>query len=196
MTNMTQKVLYSTKPAPVLHWQDTDQFNYGAAPSDTATLDVTPAEWAKQDGNWYVVNGGLTQANPYAPTAAQLLNRAQIIQKALVNASCVAAMTGGFISSALGTANTYPSTLTDQQNLAASVVASLLPNLPSTWTTKFWVMDSAGVWTLTPHTAAQIQQVGVDGKAWITTQQETLAGLIAQIDAAQTVAAVQSVLWP
>ena len=81
---MTQQVLYDTITARVLQWQDTDQFNYGAAPSGTETLEVTAEEWANQAGTWYVVNGALTQTNPYAPTAAQLLAQAQAAQKALV----------------------------------------------------------------------------------------------------------------
>ncbi len=137
------------------------------------------------------------------PTVAQLeaawpaaqLQAVQTIQKAIVTKSCVSAMTGGFLSSALGSARTYPSTLTDQHNLSGSVIASLLPNLPSGWTTSFWCMDSTGAWAFTPHTAAQIQQVGMDGKAWITAQQEKLASLNAQIEVATTVSAVQSVIW-
>ena len=84
---MTQQVLYDTATARVLQWQDTDQFNYGAAPSGTETLEVTATEWANQDGVWYVVNGTLTQTNPYAPTAAQLLAQAQTAQKALITQS-------------------------------------------------------------------------------------------------------------
>lgn len=137
------------------------------------------------------------------PTLAQLeaawpaaqLQAAQITQRALINASAVAAMTGGFQSSALGTAYTYPSTLTDQHNLNGSVVASLLPNLPSTWTTPFWCMNSSGTWAMVQHTAAQIQQVGLDEKAWIVSCQEKLAGLNAQIAAAQTVSGVQAITF-
>ena len=84
---MTQQVLYDTITARVLQWQDTDQFNYGAAPSGTETMEVTAAEWANQAGTWYVVNGTLTQTNPYAPTAAQLLAQAQTAQKALITQS-------------------------------------------------------------------------------------------------------------
>lgn len=137
------------------------------------------------------------------PTLAQLeaawpaaqLQAAKTTQRAIVNASCVAAMTGGFQSSALGSAYTYPSTMTDQHNLSGSVLASLLPNLSSTWTTSFWVMDSTSAWSFAPHTAAQIQQAGLDGKAWITTCQQKKTSLDAQIDAATTVSAVQSVVW-
>jgi hypothetical protein len=81
---MTKQVLYDTATSIVLQWQDTDQYGYGAAPSTTSTLAVTATEWANQAGTWYVVNGTLTQTNPYAPTAAQLLAQAQTTQKALV----------------------------------------------------------------------------------------------------------------
>ena len=81
---MTQQVLYSTITAQVLQWQDTEKFNYGAAPSGTDTLAVTAEEWANQSGAWYVANGSLTQTNPYAPTAAELLAQAQTAQKALI----------------------------------------------------------------------------------------------------------------
>ena len=81
---MTQQVLYSTITAQVLQWQDTSKFNYAEPPAGTDTLTVTAAEWANQAGAWYVVNGALTQTNPYAPTAAQLLAQAQSTQIALV----------------------------------------------------------------------------------------------------------------
>ena len=81
---MTQQVLYSTATAQVLQWQDTEKFNYAAPPSGTDTLAVAAEEWANQSGDWYVVNGALTQTNPYAPTAAQILAQAQAEQKGVV----------------------------------------------------------------------------------------------------------------
>ena len=81
---MTQQVLYSTITAQVLQWQDTSKFNYAAPPVGMATMAVTAAEWANQAGTWYVVSGSLTQTNPYAPTAAQVLAQAQSTQIALV----------------------------------------------------------------------------------------------------------------
>ncbi len=151
---------------------------------------------------WSITKWNAAKLGPQ-PTLAQLeaawpaaqLQAAQATQRALINASCVSAMTGGFLSSALGAAHTYPSTLTDQHNLSGSVVASLLPNLPSGWTTPYWCQDSAGTWAMVQHTAAQIQQVGMDGKAWITAQQEKLASLNAQIEVATTVSEVTAIIW-
>ena len=81
---MTQQVLYDTATAQVLQWQDTDKFNYADPPVGMATMAVTTTEWANQAGTWYVVSGSLTQTNPYAPTAAQVLAQAQSTQIALV----------------------------------------------------------------------------------------------------------------
>lgn len=77
--------------------------------------------------------------------------------------ACADAIFAGFASSALGASFTYPSKFTDQQNLTACVMRSFYPSLPVDWSTKFWCADGDGAWAWRPHTAAQIQQVGVDG---------------------------------
>ncbi len=144
-----------------------------------------------------------TQAQAQNPTLWQLvggvlvqsLAAAQAAQIEVLKTACAKAITGGYVSSALGSAHTYPSTPTDQLNMAASVIASQLPGIASTWTTVFWCQDSTGAWAMLPHTAAQIQQAGSDGKAWVTTQQLKLASLSAQVMAATTVAAVEAVVW-
>lgn len=171
----------------------------GNPPAPTTTTEPLPLPancipcTQTQAETWQTLEviGGVIQGIP----AATVLQAAQTQQRALINASCVAAMTDGFQSSALGTAYTYPSTMTDQHNLDGSVVASLLPNLPSTWTTPLWCQNSSGVWAMVEHTAAQTQQVGLEGKAWIVTCQQQKASLDAQINAATTVSAVQSVIW-
>lgn len=125
----------------------------------------------------------------------QDLASAQQAQLAIVGAACAAAITGGFQSSALGKAYTYPSTQNDQANLNANVVSSLLPGLPANWTTLQICGDANGKWGYMPHTAAQIQQVGNNGKAAILGFLTKNAGLQAQIAAATTVAAVQAINW-
>lgn len=130
-----------------------------------------------------------------APTAAQLLAQAQAAQIGIITQACAAAITSGFSSSALGSAHTYPSGLTDQANLAANVVSSLLPGLPSTWTTPQICCDANGVWAYVAHTAAQIHQVGSDGKAAILGYLTKKASLQAEIEAATTVSAVQAITW-
>lgn len=70
---MTQQVLYATATGEIIQWQDTTAFNYAAPPAGTATLAVTPAQWAEQTGAYYVSNGALVAGTiaPPAPTLAQ-----------------------------------------------------------------------------------------------------------------------------
>ena len=144
------------------------------------------------EGTPAVVSGVWTQTWVVADKA---LTDAQAGRSSTLRAACAAAITGGYTSSALGAAHTYPSGPTDQANMAARVRASLLPNLPAGWVTPFWCADSSGAWSFAPHSAAQIQQADVDGNVWIIDCQSRLQTLLAQVSAATTVAAVQAVNW-
>lgn len=106
---------------------------------------------------------------------------------------CRQAIYVGFTSSALGTPHSYPAKQQDQDNLVASVTESLIPGAPVDWVTPFWCA-SGDVWSYQPHTAAQIQQVGRDGKAAI------LAALMKNEQLTQDVAAataetLDSITW-
>ena len=83
-------------------------------------------------------------------------------------------------------AHSYPSHSTSQINLLGSVSASLLPTLPADWTTDLMAGDATGAWALRPHTAAEVQQVGVDGQTMVLAAQTKLGGLSAQVEAATT----------
>lgn len=111
--------------------------------------------------------------------------------------ACQAHIYAGFISSARGTPHTYPAKDKDQVNLSGSVVESLYSNLPAGWTTPFWCADAAGVWDFRPHTAAQIQQVGADGKAAITQALIKNATLAAQVTDPSTdiIEKIQAIAW-
>ncbi|CAJ0704794.1 hypothetical protein LMG19089_03683 [Ralstonia edaphis] len=123
------------------------------------------------------------------------LEQAKAEQTDVVSSACQTTILAGFSSSALGSAHTYPAQLVDQQNLSASVLASVMPGLSSGWTTPFWCADSNGNWSYADHTAAQIQRVGQDGKAAILAAIEKKVGLVAQINAATSVSAVQAITW-
>jgi hypothetical protein len=75
------------------------------------------------------------------------------------------------------------------------VTASLIPGLAPDWTTPFWAMDSAGTWAYREHTAAQIQQVGQDGKAQIAAALLLNSELEAQVNAAMDAATVNAIHW-
>jgi hypothetical protein len=109
---------------------------------------------------------------------------------------CSTQIMAGFVSSALGVLHIYPAKQQDQTNLAGSVIDSLIPGLPDDWATPFWCADEAGVWEFRPHTAAQIQRVGQDGKAAILTAMATNEALAARIAAAPDAAALDSIGWP
>ena len=130
-----------------------------------------------------------------APTAAQLLAQAQATQSAALTAACGAAIVAGFQSSALGSAHTYPSQPNDQTNLIGAVTASQSPGLPATWACNFWCADSTGAWAFRSHTATQIQQVLADAVVAREAFSAKLAGLVAQVNDATTVAEVQAVAW-
>lgn len=109
--------------------------------------------------------------------------------------ACQLAIVSGFVSYALGKPYHYPSKVTDQQNLAASVLASYDPDNEPDWTTPFWCSDAAGEWAFRPHTAAQIRKVGRDAKTAIIAYQFKNEGLQADISAATTVEEIAAILW-
>lgn len=131
----------------------------------------------------------------FAPPVGPTLEQVQTAQIAVLTAACDAEIAAGYTSTALGTAHTYPTKTTDQLNMSASVVASLLPGIATDWTTPFWCADGTGAWAMRAHTAAQIQQAGSDGKALIQAAQVKLAALSVQVMAAADAAAVQAVAW-
>jgi hypothetical protein len=170
-------IQYPNFPADVISIS-LDDYNAAMGRPIGATIDV-------QDGSLVIVQ----------PTSAQLLAQAQQAQASIINASCSSAITSGFQSSALGETYSYPSGLTDQANLSASVLSSMYPNLPSDWTVLHLCADSEGVWAYRPHSAAQIQKVSSDGKAVIMACLTRNASLQAQINVAPDVASVQKVVW-
>ena len=113
----------------------------------------------------------------------------------VISQICSSTILGGFTSSALGTPHTYPSALTDQANLVTHVMSSLLPNLPPTWTTPYICGDSNEGWAYRDHTAAQIQQVGADWKAFLSSCLLKKKALEEKVKAAKTIEKVQTIAW-
>ena len=173
-----------------------DDIQYPNPPADliAVTADDYSAAMSRPAGATLDVQGGKLAIVP-APTlmAAQILAQAQQSQLATISSACAAAIIGGFKSSALGKPYTYPSNETDQLNLSGSVMSSLFPNLPANWTTLQVCCDANGNWAYLPHTVAQIQQVGIDFKAFKLNCLTRNATLQAQVAAATTVAAVQAI---
>ena len=130
-----------------------------------------------QNPSLYSVSGGVVVENVAQAQAAQI---------ALLRAACHSAITGGFTSSALGSAYNYPSDPTSQSNLD-TVAGS--PSGGSLW------CESGGVWAMKPHTQSQAQAVLASFVAWLNACQTQLATLTGEVNAATTVSAVQAIAW-
>lgn len=125
------------------------------------------------------------------PTLGQCRNR----KTAALRAACQQEIRGGYSSAALGSPHTYPATEVDQRNLAAAVVASLLPDLPADWTTPFWCADAAGTWAMRNHSATQIQRAAADGRSAVVAAQRKLTALLEQVSAATAHADLDGIGW-
>lgn len=190
---MGQKFAAYDAQGNIIAYYDSEDSPVPAGVANTVVISDEQWQTCISTPGYKVVSGAL--APPPVPTAAQLLAQARAAQIASVTSACQTAILAGFASLALGAAHTYPAQITDQQNLSASVLASLLPALPTGWTTPFWCADASGNWSYASHTADQIQQVGRDGKAAIIAAIQKKAAIVAQINAATTIATVQAITW-
>lgn len=85
-----------------------------------------------------------------------------------------------------------PADTVSQVNLAAQVLAAqITPAIEFL----FMCRDASGTWARRAHTAARIAQVGLAGRAHVVAQLDHLDTLRAQIAAATTISAVDSVVW-
>lgn len=143
--------------------------------------------------------GCVYDGTAWAPPAdTRPLEEIRATKVAELSAACSGAIVGGFVSSALGAPHTYPSRATDQTNLMGSVVASMLPGVGAEgadWSTPFWCAAASGEWAFRPHSAAEIQAVGADGKSSIVACQARLADLVALVGLADNASEVSAILW-
>ncbi len=104
--------------------------------TDSTETTVSTLFSCAQDKTGYPYQGTIEDSDPrYLAfvNPASTLTGAQEVQTATVSAACEAAITAGISSAALGTAHTYPSALTDQQNLDASVTDALCAKADPVW---------------------------------------------------------------
>lgn len=158
----------------------TDPVDFGAiaAPDDAVGIG-----WRLVDGAWL------------PPADTRPLEEIRAAKVAELSAACSGAIVAGFASAALGAPHTYPSRATDQTNLMGSVVASMLPGAGPDWSTPFWCADASGEWAFRPHSAAEIQDVGADGKAHVVACQTRLADLVALVGLAESAEDLGSIGW-
>ena len=157
--------------------------------------DIPPPAYDAKTQIVVFVNGAWSIQNLPKPKIINLLEEAKQIQINLVQSSCAKNISEGFISTALGKEYRYPSQQSDQANLTANVLSSIYPSMPAGWTTQQLCCDTSGQWAYLPHSAAQIQKVGLDAKQHIMTCLTKKSKLQAQIEIAKDVATVQLITW-
>lgn len=121
---------YSAQGAITGFYDSTDS----PAPPGIDIIKISDEQWhacISQQGQWYVSNGALSQVPP--PSAAEQLADAKAIQTSKISAACAAAIISGATSSALGVPHVYPTKVTDQQNLTASVADALIALTDPAW---------------------------------------------------------------
>ncbi|WP_455423679.1 DUF4376 domain-containing protein [Chromobacterium amazonense] len=169
--------------------------SFPVSPSDVATVIGLPSGSAfKFDPPAAGARYGVLSYAIETLSDTQVLARAQTSQNLILQQNCQSAIIGGFTSSALGKPNHYGSLQTDQLNLQTMFAASQSSSPPSA----YWIYCSpapAQNPPLVQHTQAQMLQVLADLNAWRTAQQQKYATLVAQVQAAKTVADVQAVVW-
>ena len=163
------------EPLPGIRWRLWQlPYSFGDAPSPRHRFMWTSA------GPQWIVPGGIE------------LQRA--VKADEIGLACRAHIESGFECAALGAPYLYPAKAQDQANLVASITDSLLADDDSGWTTPFWCADEAGVWEFRPHTAAQIRQVGREGKSAIIAAMQKNEELQRQI-AAASAEQLESIIW-
>jgi hypothetical protein len=164
------------------------------------TTDIDPNGRFPDDMNWLPCTSSVREGWIYSEgvfsAQSSSLEEVRAARISSLTNSCGVAIVSGYVSSALGSAHTYPSGVTDQINMMGSVTASLLPDLGSDWSTPFWCEDANGVWAFRVHSPKQIQTAGSDGKGHIVKCQAVLETLSASVSSSQSVEMVALVQWP
>lgn len=163
---------------------------------DPAKERVVEGKPAYKDGKWFQVwvNQPLSKEEIAANLATQLSVKKSEL-KASILLSCQLAIVGGFKSDALGEEHFYGSDTTDQQNLSANVMSSLMPDVTEVWYTPQLCQDKDGVWDYRIHSAQQIQQVGKDGKQAIMSYLVKKAQLFSAIESAVLMVQLDEIAW-
>jgi hypothetical protein len=160
-------------------------------PAGANVIEITDAQWQTciDTHGWTVVSGALVP--PAAPTEAQLLSAAQASQIASLNAAYQTAIIAPVsYTTAAGTTATFNQDATAKGNLSSALLAG---EKAGTWPLNLW-LNTAGQ-PVTPFIYADLQGLAAAMEAVDAPDYQKLLTLIAEVNAATTVAAVQTVTW-
>lgn len=134
-----------------------------------------------------IVKIGFTYTNgQFVDPNYSTLDVAKTTQKSILNNSCMSLILSGFLSSALGEANTYASVMLDQQNLIQAAQNSNGGLLS---------VNTANGWQLIHHTQAEAQQVLADFITFKDNNRSKLATYVYNVNAATSINEIQSIVW-
>lgn len=153
---------------------------------------LTLAAWPANQGVTLTELTADEAAAAQAPTLAQ----AQATQIATLQADYVAAVSAPVsFKNAAGVTSTYPAgnTLISNGMTAQQMLSTILAGGASAWTLGKW-LDTNGV--AQTFTFADVQGLAAAVEAVDAPDYMQLVALIAQVQAATTVAAVQAIAWP
>ena len=192
---MGQKsALYNSTTGAIIGYYDSvDSPLPQTLPSGSDSLDITDQEWQSALSSPYqpvtVANGVLTI--PSGPTLAQ----AKASQIALLKNGYRSAINAPVtFTNAAGVTSTYPSgdTILINGMRAKDLLAEVLSAGEAAWTLGKWIDANDVAQTFT---FADLQGLAAAMEAAVTTSYETLVSKIAQVNAATTVAEVQSITF-
>jgi hypothetical protein len=148
------------------------------------------------DGSRYEITelGAEPPASALPEPPPPSLDQIRAVRRTLMKIACAEAIQVGIVCNALGADHTYPTSLTDQQNLTATVLAAQVNGVADE-PYMFWCADSNGVWARRPHTAAQILAVGETVRAHVVAQQDRYEAKLAEIDAAAAPETINAISW-
>jgi hypothetical protein len=149
-------------------------------PSDCATIKPQDGLFKAQYANGAWVEG-MAQTD--------ILTDLKSIKKSELSKKCNEAIAGGFASSALGEAHTYPSHDKAQSNFNTEMNRFLTDS--NYLSCKFFTIDAGWL----GHTKDQFFQVFHEGHDFGNAQWEKLFSLFSQVDASQTKADLDAIVW-
>lgn len=157
--------------------------------NNEGVVDVTNlADWDGNETNW-IWNGSalvLKPANPVALLAAAKQAQTEILQAAY-NISILAPVS---FTTAAGTTSMFAQDVTSKANMQDAIDAGIKSE---TWDLNLW-LDANGA-VITPFTLSDLQSLAAALEAYDTPKFSELLSLLAQVNAATTIEAVQAVTW-